>query len=171
MTTRFGPILIVRALALLTAAVVLWHAATQASGAAETWRPCFEQSYESAVCSFQQYEAEPASWHRLFWLWWGEMALAVVVLVGSWRSRHFRRLAFAAAVAVLASNLVLDYVLTPAFNGGYTSADDSPGFGFFGAACLAIAGVLFGLVGVLPHRRTLVVDSVTSRDEGVRALI
>jgi hypothetical protein len=49
-------------------------------------------------------------------------------------------------------NVLTDYVLTPAFNGGYTSADSAPGHGMFGAVGVALAGCVLA-VTLVPRKR------------------
>jgi hypothetical protein len=145
-------ILSTRALALIAAVLVLWHGITQGISAAQWWRPCFAQGFDSAVCSFLQYEEPSVPWQHLFALWPWEVAIAGAVAVMCIITRHAPALAVTAGVAVAVSNLLVDYVITPLFIGGYYSADTTPGFGGFGAGALIVAGALFALVGVLPRR-------------------
>lgn len=142
------------------AAVLLVHAALQGFGAAAFWRPCAEVGFLSDACMYLQYEAPVPWWSWLAWLWPVEVAalIAAVVVAGravdgravAQRPVAHRGLVFAALVLVVICNMVTDYVITPAFNGGYTSADSPPGFGIFGAVGIGAAGIALALSVVLP---------------------
>jgi hypothetical protein len=117
----------------------------------EFWAPCFTLGHTSAACEYLQYEAPGPRWLGLMAWWPLEVIAAAIVVALSFGTRT--TLAFAALGCVLLSNMVTDYVLTPLFNGGYTSADNPPGFGMFGAVLLAASGVLLVLIVALPARR------------------
>lgn len=123
-----------------TAVLLVAHGALQWVGALTFWRPCFDSGYDSDICMFLQYEAATPWWWNLSWLWPVEIALVIVALVLARRSHSRSWPALAALVLVAVCNIVTDYVLTPAFNGGYTSADAAPGHGMFGAVGIALAG-------------------------------
>jgi hypothetical protein len=150
-----------RILAAVAAIVVLVHAVLQATGSLEFWAPCFAFGHTSGACSYLQYEA-PGPWWLGLMAWWPvEVIATAVVCALSFGARTRTTLAFVAFGCVLLSNMVTDYVLTPLFNGGFTSADNPPGFGMFGAVLLGASGVLLVLVAVLPARRA---DRVPATD-------
>lgn len=159
MTTRPRRIRLTRVLALIAAGLVIWHGVSQGAGAVETWRPCFEEGFDSRICLYLQYEAPSPGWVSLFLLWPVEMVLAVATAVTGGLVRHRRAIALSAGALVLVSNIYVDYGMAPIVNGGYVSADSAPGFGYFGAGCLVVAGVLFLLVGVLPRRQPSTMQS------------
>jgi hypothetical protein len=146
-----------RSLAALTAVLCGVHAALQGSGAASTWRPCFAEGFDSAICLDLQYTAPSPWWIALGWLWFLELALAIgtVALTAASRPRRGVRLgaALAAALLIGLSNMVFDYAGTPLINGGYVSADNAPGFGYLGAGLLAAAAVALMAAALWPRRR------------------
>ncbi|WP_230674194.1 hypothetical protein [Rathayibacter sp. Leaf248] len=142
-------------LAVLSATVgmlLLAHAAAQGIGAAVFWRPCWTEGYESAACSFLQYEAVSPLQLLPFWLWFAEVLLALAVIGASVAAGRRLGTAGLALVAVLASSALIDLVFTPAINGGHTSADEPPGAGLIGAAFLVVAAALMFRVAT-PYRR------------------
>jgi hypothetical protein len=138
-----------------TAVLLLTHAVLQGVAAGGFWRPCFEAGYNSEVCMYLQYEAPTPWWAHLSWLWPIEMVLLITVLVVARGSRLRAWPALAALVLVAVCNVLTDYVLTPAFNGGYISADAAPGFGIVGGVGVGLAGcvLLFALVLRSAHGR------------------
>jgi len=131
--------------------LLLSHAAVQGVGALAFWQPCWSQGYGSGACASLQYEAPTPEWLAPLWVWFAELLLAIAVLALSMRAQGRIVPAAVALLAVLGSSILVDYVFTPAINGGYLSADNPPGFGLIGAACQAVAGVL--LVTAVPPRR------------------
>lgn len=139
------------ALSMAVGMLLLGHAAVQGIGATVFWRPCWSEGYESAACSFLQYEATSPLQLLPFWLWFVEVLLALVVTGASVAAGRRLGTAGLALVAVLASSVLIDLVFTPAINGGHTSADEPPGAGLIGAAFLAVAGALMFRVAT-PYR-------------------
>jgi hypothetical protein len=136
---------------LITTLLLLVHAALQGVGAGAFWQPCFDVGQNSDACMFLQYEAATPWWAQLTWLWPVEIALLIVVLVAVGRSGQRSWPAITALALVALCNVLTDYVITPAFNGGYTSADSPPGHGVFGAVGIGVAGVVVALT-LLPRR-------------------
>ncbi|QHC62719.1 hypothetical protein GSU69_08515 [Rathayibacter festucae] len=134
--------------------LLLGHAAVQGIGAAVFWRPCWSEGYESDVCNFLQYEAPTPAWLLPFWVWFVEVLLALIVIAACVAAGRRLGTAGLALVAVLASSLLIDLIFTPMINGGYSSADEPPGFGLIGAGFLALGGLLTLRVAV-PYRRPL----------------
>ncbi|WP_129587994.1 hypothetical protein [Rathayibacter oskolensis] len=151
-THRSRASILLTVLSVVVGVLLLGHAALQGVGAVMFWRPCWSEGYESAECSSLQYETPSPVSLLPFWMWFVEVLLALVAIGASVAAGRRLRSAGLALVAVLASNLLIDYVLTPVVNGGYSSADDPPGFGLIGAAFLAIAGALMLRVAI-PDRR------------------
>ncbi|KQQ08661.1 hypothetical protein [Rathayibacter sp. Leaf296] len=149
---RRRPSILLAALSVVVGVLLLAHAAVQGIGAAVFWRPCWSQGYESAACSFLQYEATTPLELLPFWLWFAEVLLALVVIGASVAAGRRLGTAGLALVAVLASSVLIDLVFTPAINGGHTSADEPPGAGLIGAAFLVVAGALMFRVAT-PYRR------------------
>lgn len=149
---RRRPSILLAALSVVVGVLLLAHAAVQGIGAALFWRPCWSQGYESAACSFLQYEATTPLELLPFWLWFAEVLLALVVIGASVAAGRRLGTAGLALVAVLASSVLIDLVFTPAINGGHTSADEPPGAGLIGAAFLMVAGALMFRVAT-PYRR------------------
>lgn len=135
-------------MSLIAATGCLTHGVLQAVSAAQFWRVCFTEHFDSPACLFQQYEAVTPWWQYSVWPWVVEMAIAVLVLAAAAWARQSAWLAWAAFGAVALSNVVTDYLVGPIINGGYTSADSAPGVGFFGAGMLCFAGVLYLMIGV-----------------------
>jgi hypothetical protein len=139
--------------------LLLTHAVLQGVGAATYWRPCATDGSASDACMYLQYEAPTPWWAYLGWLWVVEIALVVTVLLINHRSGRQLWPAVTALVFDVLCNSAIDYAITPAFNGGYTSADSPPGHGLFGAVGIGIAGCVLPFV-LLPrtpaylHRRT-----------------
>jgi len=156
-TIRPRAVVASRLLAALTAALCGVHAVLQGSGAASTWRPCFDEGFDSAICLDLQYTAPSPWWTVLGWLWFLELALAIATVALTARSapRKGARLGAALAAALLIgfSNTVFDYAGTPLINGGYASADNAPGFGYLGAGLLAAAAVGLVVAALWPRRR------------------
>ena len=123
-----------RRIVVVGAVVLLVHAVAQAVGAASFWEPCFEDGYDSDVCMDLQYNTDMPWWASIHPLWPIEIALCV-----------------AALIVVITCNQIVDYGLTPALNGGYMSADAAPGYGFFGAGAVGVAGILL-LLTLVPLR-------------------
>jgi len=146
---RRRPSILLAALSVVVGVLLLAHAAVQGIGAAVFWRPCWSQGYESAACSFLQYEATTPLELLPFWLWFAEVLLALVVIGASVAAGRRLGTAGLALVAVLASSVLIDLVFTPAMNGGHTSADEPPGAGLIGAAFLVVAGALMFRVATL----------------------
>lgn len=130
---------------MVASALLLAHAVLLGVGAASFWWPCFAIGQTSHECFYLQYEAPTPWWAHLSWLWPVEIALLIIVLVVANRSGRLLWPATSALVFVVLCNTITDYVITPAFNGGYTSADSPPGHGLFGAVGLGIAGCLLPL--------------------------
>ncbi|PPF60406.1 hypothetical protein C5C13_03695 [Clavibacter michiganensis] len=147
---RRGARIVLVVTALITGVAMLVHSAVQGRGASRFWAPCWQEGYESGICQHLQYEVVSPAWLAPLWVWAVEVALAVVVLVAASRAAGRIRSAVAALICVLASSLIVDYVMTPMVNGGYTSADDPPGFGLLGAAAMAASGALL-LVVAMPR--------------------
>lgn len=135
-----------------SAVLLLGHAAVQGVGALVFWQPCWSQGYGSEACAYLQYEAPTPEWVAPLWVWFAELLLSIAVLVLAMRAQGRIVPAAFALPAVLGSSILVDYVFTPAINGGYISADNPPGFGLIGAVCQAAAGVLL-LVTAVPPRR------------------
>ena len=130
--------------------LLLMHAVLQGIGAVRFWQPCVDEGYLSDACAYLQYEVPTPWWSYLSWLWLIEIALLIIVLVGANRSGRRIWPAISALVLVVLCNTITDYVITPAFNGGYTSADSPPGFGIFSAVAIGLAGCLLPLT-LLPR--------------------
>jgi len=139
-----------RVLVGVTSLLLLVHAVLQGTGAATFWQPCVTDGFLSDACAYMQYEEPTPWWAYLSWLWLIEIALLIIVLVGANRSGRRIWPAVSALGLVVLCNTITDYVITPAFNGGYTSADWPPGFGIFGAVAVGIAGCLLPLM-LLPR--------------------
>lgn len=135
-----------------SAVLLLGHAAVQGVGALVFWQPCWSQGYGSEACAYLQYEAPTPEWVAPLWVWFAELLLSIAVLVLAMRAQGRIVPAAFALPAVLGSSILVDYVFTPAINGGYISADNPPGFGLIGAVCQAAAGLLL-LVTAVPPRR------------------
>jgi len=148
---RRGARIVLVVTALITGVVMLAHSAVQGLGAYRFWTPCWQDGYESDVCQYLQYEVVSPAWLAPLWVWAVEVALAIVVLVAASRAAGRTPFAVAALICVLASSLVVDYSLTPLVNGGYTSADNPPGFGLIGAVAMAAGGLLL-LLALVPRR-------------------
>jgi hypothetical protein len=129
-----------RTLVVAIAALLLLHAVLQGVGAATFWRPCADNGNASDACMYLQYEAPTPWWSYLSWLWLVEIGLLIAAIVALGRSGRRAWPAITALVFVVLFNLVVDYGFTPAFNGGYTSADSPPGYGLIGAVGIGIAG-------------------------------
>jgi hypothetical protein len=136
----------------LTTVLLLVHAVLQGVGAGVFWQPCFDVGQNSDACMFLQYEAATPWWAQLSWLWPVEIVLLITVLVfvGTTGQRSWP--AVTALVLVALCNVITDYVITPAFNGGFTSADSPPGHGVFGAVGIGVAGCIVALT-LLPRRK------------------
>jgi len=139
-----------RVLVGVTSLLLLVHAVLQGVGAAAFWQPCVDDGFLSDACAYLQYEVPTPWWAYLSWLWLVEIALLILALVGANRSARRIWPAVSALGLVVLCNTVTDYVITPAFNGGYTSADSPPGFGIFSAVAVGIAGCLLPLM-LLPR--------------------
>lgn len=142
------------------AAWLLTHALIQGIGAATFWQPCFELGYGSDACAFLQYEAPSPRWVDLMIVWLAEAPVSIAVFALALAAHARVALSLGALLAVVMSNMITDYVVTPALNGGYTSADNAPGFGLFGAALLLIAAAQLAVVALVPTR---------TRDAGIGA--
>ncbi|PPF46326.1 hypothetical protein C5C44_13660 [Rathayibacter sp. AY1F6] len=153
--SRKGASILLSVLAAAAGVLLLIHAAVQGIGAATFWGPCWSDGYESAACNYLQYEAPAPAFFLPFWVWIAEVLAALVVVVGSIAAERRIVTAGLALVAVLASSLLFDMVFTPMINGGYSSADEPPGFGLIGASFLAVSGVLMLRVAI-PTRRSLI---------------
>ncbi|KQQ21802.1 hypothetical protein ASF48_00675 [Rathayibacter sp. Leaf299] len=144
--------LVLALVAFASGVLLLSHAAVQGVGALSFWQPCWMQGYDSGACAYLQYEAPTPEWLAPLWVWFAELLLSIAVLALSMRAQGRIVPAAFALLAVLGSSILVDYVFTPAVNGGYLSADNPPGFGLIGAVCQAVAGVLL-LVTAVPPRR------------------
>ncbi len=133
----------------MTALLCAAHAIAQGIGAADFWQPCFAEGYTSAVCMWLQYEAPMPGWMYLGYLWLVEVGLAIAVLVAATRAGRAVRTAVVALIVVVLSNPITDYGFAPVLNGGYTSADAAPAFGYLGAGLIAVAAVHYAVIAVL----------------------
>ncbi|MWV51393.1 hypothetical protein GRS96_19155 (plasmid) [Rathayibacter sp. VKM Ac-2803] len=149
-----GKSIVLSVLAVAVGVLLLGHAAVQGIGAAMFWGPCWSEGYDSVACNFLQYQAPTPAWVLPFWVWFVEVLLALVVIAGCVVAGRRLGTAGLALVAVLMSSVLIDLVFTPMVNGGYSSADEPPGFGLIGAGFLAVGGVLMFRVAV-PYRRPL----------------
>ncbi|MDY0914519.1 hypothetical protein [Rathayibacter festucae] len=149
-----GKSIVLSVLAVAFGVFLLGHATVQGIGAATFWGPCWSDGYDSAACNFLQYQAPTPEWVLPFWVWFVEVLLALVVIAGCVVAGRRLGTAGLALVAVLASSVLVDLVFTPMVNGGYSSADEPPGFGLIGAGFLAVGGVLMLRIA-LPYRRLL----------------
>jgi hypothetical protein len=142
-----------RTLVVATAVLLLLHAVLQGAGSATFWQPCADSGNESDACMYLQYEAPTPWWSYLSWLWLVEIGLLIAAIVALGRSGRPAWPAVTALVFVVLFNLVVDYGFTPAFNGGYTSADSPPGFGMIGAVGIGAAGCILP-IALLRRKRS-----------------
>jgi len=142
-----------RTLLVATAALLLLHAVLQGVGAATFWQPCADSGNESDACMYLQYEAPTPWWSYLSWLWPVEIGLLIAAIVALGRSGRQAWPAISALVLIVLFNLVVDFGFTPAFNGGYTSADSPPGFGMIGAFGIGAAGCILP-IALLRRKRS-----------------
>lgn len=116
------------------------------------WSPCFapppdgRPHFDSRECiRLQTNFRGDAAWI----LWCAAVAVTLASVVAA-RVRRGPGIPYLAALVPLAAGfLLIDYLITPTVNGGYSSHDSPPGFGVWTCACVAAAGALLLVFAVI----------------------